>query len=170
MAAQKKAAPKRAATADTETLDHQPSFTDAAAWTDAAREQYETALRTFSDSAEKFRVQTEESFASAREGFEAANERMRAVSADAAAAAREEMSEAVEFANSLARAKSVSDALEIQRDYWTKLFETRVERARAMTEASSEAAREAFEPLNRSFASAFAFAPAFDKFFPFGSK
>lgn len=142
----------------------------AGAWTDAAREQYETALKSFSDNAEKFRAQTEESLASAREGFEAANERMRVVSADALTAARDEMTEAVEFANSLARAKTVADALELQRGYWTKLFETRVERARVATEASVEATREMFDPINRSFAAAFSMTSSFDKFFPFGSK
>ena len=96
--------------------------------------------------------------------------RMRVVSADALTAARDEMTEAVEFANSLARAKTVADALELQRGYWTKLFETRVERARAATEASVEATREMFDPINRSFAAAFSMTPSFDKFFPFGSK
>ena len=142
----------------------------AGAWTLAAREQYEAALKSVTDSAEQFRSQSEESFSSARAGFEAAGERMRLVSADALAAARSEMSEAVEFANELARAKSVADALEIQRDYLTKLFEARVERARAMTEASVEATREMFEPMNRSVAAAFSVAPSFDKFFPFAGK
>lgn len=138
--------------------------------TAAARSQYENALMTFNDAAEKFRTQTEETYASARKGFDAANERMRAVGADAVAAVREEMTDAVDFANEIARAKSISEALEIQRDYWTNLFETRVERTRAIAEASVEAAREAFEPFNRSYSSAFAFAPSFDKFFPFASK
>lgn len=146
------------------------SFGDVSAFADTARDQYETALKTFSDSAEKFRVQTEESLASTREGFEAASERMRAMGADALTHAREEMTEAVDFANELVRAKSVNDAFELQRAYWTKLFETRVERARAYTEASVEASRSAFEPLNKSFASAFSLAPSFDKFFPFASK
>ncbi len=146
------------------------AFAAADAWPDVARDNYETALKSFNGNAEKFRAQTEETIASAREGFQAANERMRAVGADAMAAAREEMTDAVDFANNLVRAKSVSDALEIQREYWTKLFETRVERARALTEASTEAAREAFAPFNRSFTPAFSFTPSFDKFFPFGTK
>lgn len=165
--ATKKAAPKSAKTTE-------PKFDDATAfagvWGDAAREQYETALKTFNDNAEQFRTQTEEAVESARKGFDAANERMRVAGADAMTVAREEMTEAVDFMNDLARARTISDALEIQQGYWTKLFETRVERARAMTEASVEATREAMEPMTRNYASAFSFAPAFEKFFPFGSK
>lgn len=146
------------------------AFGDVASFADAARDQYETALKSFSDSAEKFRAEAEASMTSAREGFEAASERMRDVSADALTHAREEMTQAVDFANELARAKSISDALELQRTYWTKLFDARVERARAYAEASVEASRSAFEPLNKSMTSAFAFAPSFDKFFPFASK
>lgn len=172
--ATKKPAPKSAdQTIDqmTETaVDAIAAFADPAAFADAARDQYETALKSFNDSAEKIRVQTEETMTTARESFEAAGERMRAVSVDAMTAAREEMTEALDFANELARAKSISAALEIQRDYWTRLFETRVERARAVHEASVEATRDAFEPFNRSFTTAFSFAPAFDKFFPFGLK
>ncbi len=159
-----------AARKTTETMFDGDGSAVAGAWNEAARDQFGVALKTFNDAAEKIRVQTEETMAASRKGFDAANERMRAVSADAVAAARVEMTDAVEFANELARAKTISDALELQRGYWTKLFETRVERARAMTEASVEATREAFEPMNRSFGSAFAFAPSFDKIFPFASK
>lgn len=166
--AARKSAPKGAS--DFAPFSDVSAFGDIPAFADAARENYETALKTFSDNAEKFRVQTEESLASTREGFEAAGERMRAMGADALTHVREDVTEAVDFANELARAKSVNDALELQRAYWTRLFETRVERARAYTEASVEASRSAFEPLNKSFASAFSFAPAFDKFFPFASK
>ncbi len=142
----------------------------AGAWSDAARAQYETAMKAFSDNAEKFRAQTEDSIASTRQGFEAANERLRAAGAEAFAAAREEMTDAVEFANGLARARSVTDALELQREYWTRLFETRIARSRAMTEATVEATREMFAPVNRSVAASFTMAPGFDNFFPFGSK
>lgn len=163
--ATKKTAPKSAKTTEA-------TFEDASqiagVWGDAARDQYETALKSFNEGAEQFRAQTEEALDSARKGFDAANERLRAVNADALAIAREEMTEAVGFMNELARARTISDALELQRDYWTKLFETRVERTRAMTEASVEATREAFEPMTRNYASAFA--PAFEKFFQTSSK
>ncbi len=156
--------------AASKTTSNSAAFGDVSAFADAAREQYETALKAFNDNAEKFRAQSEESFASTREGFEAAGERMRAASAEAFTHARTEMTEAVDFANQIARAKSMNDALELQRTYWTKLLDTRAERARAFTQASADAARSAFDPLNKSFMSAFAFAPSFDKFFPFSSK
>lgn len=176
MAAAKKAATRRVAKDIEDTLENGAvdAFASANAWTDAARDQYETALKTFNDQAEKFRADTEEAFTAAREGFDAANERLQAVNADVMTAAREEITEAVEFANELARAKSIGDAFEIQRGYYTKLFETRSERFRSMTEASADAARAAFEPMTKGYASAFSFAPSFpmsfDKFFPFAGK
>ncbi len=167
--AARKEAPKGAKTTE-HTMEDFAAFADVGAFGEAAREHYETALKAFNENAETIRIQTEETLAAARAGFDAANERLRAVNADAMSAARDEMTEAVDFANELAKARSIGDALEIQRGYWTKLFETRVERARAMTQASVAATRDAFEPFNRSYASAFSFAPSFDKFFPFGSK
>ena len=142
----------------------------AGAWGETARETYETAFKSFSENAEKFRAEAEESFTTARAGFEAASERLRTVSADTLVHARTEMTQAVDFANELARAKSVADALEIQRGYWTKLFETRIDRARALSEASVEATREMFAPVNRTLGAAVSMAPAFDKFFPFAGK
>ncbi|HBS33735.1 MAG TPA: hypothetical protein DEA50_01475, partial [Parvularcula sp.] len=130
----------------------------------------EAALKAFAENAETIRIQTEETLAAARVGFDAANERLRAVNADAMSAARDEMTEAVDFANELARARSIGDALEIQRGYWTKLFDTRIDRARALSEASVEATREMFAPVNRTLGAAVSMAPAFDKFFPFAGK
>jgi hypothetical protein len=172
MAAAKKTTTRRVAkdVEDTLETEAQSAFDAVSSWSDAARDQYETALKTFNDNAEKFRAEAEEAFAAARDGFEAANERIKSVNADLMTAAREEISEAVEFANELARAKSAADAFEIQRSYFTKLFDTRAERLRAFTEASAEAARAAFEPMSKSYATAFAFTPAFDRFFPFQGK
>jgi len=167
-------ATKKTAPNSTETVEAASPIEGAAAfagaWSDAARDQYEAAMQAFTDNAEALRAQTENSFATTRQGFEAANERLRNAGADAFAAAREEMTDAVDFANGLARAKSFADALELQREYWTRLFETRVERSRAMTEATVEATREMFEPVNRSFSASFSMAPSFEKFFPFGMK
>ena len=165
----KKPAAKRAAETIEAFADDTSAYAGSGAWTDTARDQYETALKTFNDNAEKFRTQTEEAIASARDGFDAASERMRGVSADAMTAVQEEISDAVAFTNDLSRARTLTDAMEIQRNYWTKLFETRVERVKAMTEVSTEAAREAFEPMTR-FTSAFAFTPSLEKFFPFAAK
>jgi hypothetical protein len=167
MAARKPTA-KSAAKANDTAADDAAALTNA--FTDAARGQYETALQALSESADKFRTQTEDAFISARDGFEAASERMRAVSAETMTAVREEMADAVAFANDLARAKSMSDALEIQRGYWTKLFNARIERMRAFADVSTEAARDAIEPLSRTYASAFAFAPTIERFFPFSAR
>lgn len=172
MAAAKKTATRRVTKDVEETFEAgaENAFASVNNWSDAARDQYETALKTFNDSAEKFRADTEEALAAAREGFDAANERIKTVNADLMTATQEEFTGAVEFANEIARARSVADAFEIQRDYFTKLFETRTERFRAITEASADAARAAFEPMTKSYATAFSFAPSFDKFFPFGGK
>jgi hypothetical protein len=172
MAAAKKIATRRVAKDIEDTIENgaETAFATVNNWSDAARDQYETALKTFNDTAEKFRAETEEAFAAARTGFDAANERMQTVNADIMAAARDEISDAVEFANEIARAKSAADAFEIQRGYFTKLFDTRAARFRSLTEASADAARAAFEPMTKSYATAFSFAPSFDKFFPFGGK
>ncbi len=139
-------------------------------FTDAARGQYETALKSFNEKAEKFRAEAQTSFEATREGFETAGEKLRVANTDAIAQAQSEVSDAVAFANEIARAKSVTDAIEMQRDYLTKLFNARVEGARAYAEASADATRALFEPMNKSFTSAFAFAPSFETFFPFSSK
>ncbi len=172
MAAAKKNATRRVTKNAEQTVENgaETAFAAVNTWSEAARDQYETALKTFNDNAEKIRAEAEEAFAAARDGFEAANERIKTVNADMMTAAREEISEAVEFANDLARAKSAADAFEIQRAYFTKLFDARAERMRTITEASAEAARAAFEPMTKSYATAFSFAPSFDRFFPFSGK
>ncbi|MDZ7629212.1 MAG: phasin family protein [Parvularculaceae bacterium] len=172
MATAKKTATRRVAKDIEQTIEHgaENAFADASAWSDAARDQYETALKSFNDSAEKFRADAEEALTATRDGFDAANERMKSFNADAMTAAQEEITGAVEFANELAHAKSIGDAFEIQRTYFTKLFETRSERLRSLTEASADAARAAFEPMTKTYASAFSFAPSFDRLFPFAGK
>jgi hypothetical protein len=172
MAAAKKSSTRRIAKDVEETFENgaETAFAAVNNWSDAARDQYESALKTFNENAEKFRADAEDAFAAARDGFEAANERIKTVNADLMTATREEISDAVEFANELARAKSVADAFEIQRDYFNKLLDTRAARFRSLTEASADAARAAFEPMTKSYSTAFSFAPSFDKFFPFGGK
>jgi hypothetical protein len=167
MAATKKAAPRRTAKA---AEDHaEASFSTANVFTDAAQQQYESVVKSFTESADEFRTKAEEAAETMREGFETAQERFGAVNADMMNAAREEMTDAVEFATELARAKTVTDAFEIQRAYWTKLFDTRIERTRALTEATTTAARDSFEPFTKSMNSAFG-STAFEKFFPFAAK
>lgn len=130
--------------------------------------QAQSFMNAFSMNAETFREQAEDVAAAVRGNFEQTQSRLQAVSADLMTAAREEATEAIAFVTDLSKAKSVGDALEIQRTYWTNLFETRVERAREMTKASVEAARESLEPFSKTMANAPAFS-AFEKFFPFST-
>ncbi len=104
-----------------------------------------------------------------RGSFESARTRMQSVNAELVRAAREETANAVDFVNDLARAKSVADMLEIQRGYWSNLFETRSERAKNLANVSVEAARESFEPISKSL-NAFSANASFEKFMPFSAK
>lgn len=159
MATAKKTAPRRAAKAADEATQ-----TFAA----TARDQFDTLFTAFNDQAEAFRDQSEEFAETVRSNLEAAQSRFQSTGAELMNAAREDLAGAVEFANELARAKTVAEALEIQRNYWTGVFETRVERTRGFTNAAVETARESFEPFSKSYA-AFT-APSFEKFFPFAAK
>ena len=139
-------------------------------FTAAAREQFETMMTSFSGNMEGMREQAEELADDMRQRMEKTQQRVADVNAELMEAARTEMTDAVQFANELAQAKTLTDALDVQRNYWTNLFETRMQRAREMTEASVEAAREAV-PTNGAFAnSPFGNAKAFEAFFPFSSK
>lgn len=132
----------------------------------AARDQFQTITDTFTKNAETFRDQTEDLIETFRGSFENARTRLQTVNTEFVNAAREETANAVDFVNELARAKSFADALEIQRGYWSNLFETRVERTRAFANASVDAARETFEPISKSISTLSA-NTAFDKFMPF---
>ena len=144
------------------------------AFADQAREGYETFLKQFNVNAEEFSGKTQEFVEAARASFEQTQERLRDAGAEAVETAKQDVSEAVEFAHELASAKTIADAFEIQRDYWTNFFDTRVERTRAMTQQAFDMTRETLEPMNKSFATPFAstpFAmPGFEKFFPFAAK
>ncbi len=140
---------------------------------DAARNQYDSFLQSFNSHAEELQGRTQEMMEAAREGYEAAQTTIKNVSAEAMEAARQEMTDAVDFANEIARAKTIADALEIQRDYATRTFETRVERMRAMTQSTVDMMRDSVEPMNRSMSRVMAAAPAmtaFTAFFPNSSK
>jgi hypothetical protein len=139
---------------------------DAFAFADAARDQYDQFVRRMTDASEEFRAQAEDAAETMRASFETAQEKVRAFNVEMMETAREEMSEAVEFANELARAKTMADALEIQRGYWTKLFETRAAQMKRATEATAEATKQAFEPFSKAYAKPFSYA----SFFPFAAK
>ncbi len=132
---------------------------------DQARSQFERLYANLNDHAETVRGQANELIETVRANVETTQAHLKSVNAELVEAARTEMAEAVDFANELARAKTVTDALEIQRSYWTRLFETRVERARGLTNASVEVARETIEPFSKTFAAAFS-PSAFERFFP----
>ncbi|MEO1015865.1 MAG: phasin family protein [Pseudomonadota bacterium] len=160
-----KPAPKAAAPK----IDAKDENEGAFAFSNAASDQYDALLKSFNENAEEMQGRTQELMDASRESFEAMQTRMQETSAELMDAARQEMSEAVDFANELTRAKSMGEALEIQRDYWTRLFETRVERVRAMTEASMDVMRETSEPVQRSMQTAFSANP-FTSFLPTAEK
>lgn len=162
MATAKKAAPRRAAKTAEAPAQAAESFAA------TARDQFDTLFTAFNEQAETFRGQSEEFAETVRSNFEAAQSRFQSTSAEIMNAAREDLAGAVDFANELARAKTVADALEIQRTYWTGVFETRVERARGYANAAVETARESFEPFTKPYAGFVA--PSFEKFFPFAAK
>ncbi|HXI86247.1 MAG TPA: phasin family protein [Parvularculaceae bacterium] len=145
-----------------------------------AHDQFDAFLAAFTTGADAFRDQSQELLDQVRANFDAAQTRFKSANDEFVAAAREEAAEAVDYVNSLTRAGTVADALELHRDYWTARFEAGVDRAKALTEASVEAARETFEPFSKSFEpfskSFGAFAPVdfgkfdFGKFMPFAQK
>ena len=161
--ATKKATRKTTKLVDANTFETTEGFTQ------AANDQFQTAFNAFNENAETMREHAEGVFAAVRENIETAQSRFQSVSRDLVEAAREEASEAVTFVNELARARTIADALEIQRSYWTNLFETRVERTREFARTTTEAARESFEPFSKSL-TAFPGLASFEKFFPFAAK
>ncbi|MEO0399318.1 MAG: phasin family protein [Pseudomonadota bacterium] len=142
------------------------------AFSNAARDQYDTLLKSFNDNAEDAHERAHEIFEAARESFETAQSRFQEVGAEAMEAARQDMADAVDFASELSRTKTVAEAMEVQRDYWSRFFETNMERTRTMTQTTADALRDSVEPMNRSVTTAFSNAqmPAFTAFFPFASK
>jgi hypothetical protein len=166
MAAAKKTV-KTAKSAVKSTVDHvEDHSAEAFAFADTARDQYDAFVRRMSDASEEFRTKAEDATETMRATFDAAQEKVRAINTEMMEAAREEMTEAVEFANELARARSLGDAFEIQRNYWTKVFETRAAQMKRATEVSAEAAKEAFEPVAKMYAVPF----SYGSFFPFAAK
>lgn len=150
-------------------------------FSEQARGQYDAFLKTMNENAEQFSGAAQEFVDATRTSFENAQAHAQEMSTEIVETARQDMSDAVDFANELARAKTVGDALEIQRDYWTRVFEARVERTRAATEKMAGLAREAVEPMTTAksfplpFTMPMATASGFDtdyfkSFFPFAAK
>lgn len=160
-AAKKTAAPKAKPALDVEE--------SAFAMSTAAQDQFESMFKVMNESAEEMQGRTQELFDATRESLEVAQSKLQEVNAEALEAARTEMTEAVDFANDLTKAKTLTDAMEIQRDYWTHFFEGRMQRTRAMTDVTMEAMRGAAEPVNKTMQGAFS-KTGFEAFFPFAAK
>ncbi len=142
------------------------SFGDSAEWANAAKNQFDTMLNAFGGDFEDMRAKAEEMSEEVQARFKATQDRAAQTNAMLIEAAQEEVTDAVQLASDLSGAKTFADALTIQQSYWTKLFETRLERARDITEASVEAARDTLSPVEAPFAN---FNP-FEKFFAFPAK
>lgn len=123
-----------------------------------AREQFQTGFETMT-----------ETMMSMREQFEKTQAQLADVNQEMMEVARTEISDAVQFTNDLAQAKTLTDAMSVQQQYWTNLMQSRVERTQALTEKSVEAAREIMTPAHSSMGAMFD-PKAFAAFFPFAPK
>ena len=167
--ATKKAAPKADIAEDVMGFGNMDAFRTVEDMTAAAREQFEAMMTTFTGNAEDMREQTQELAEEMRARFEKTQKQMTEVNAGLVEAARGELSDAVQFANEIVRVKSVSEAMELQRAYWTNLFETRVARAQELTATTVELAKENMEPVETGL-DMFAGVKAFQDFFRFPAK
>lgn len=163
--AAKKAAPKKTADKAFDVTDMM-SFANNAEWTETAKEQFETMMSSFTGNFEDMREQAQELAETAQARIKTAQDRASETNARLMEAAQEEMTDAVQFASDLGKAKTFADALTVQQSYWTNLLETRMERAREMTEATVDVARETMTPVEMPFANM----KAFEKFFAFPVK
>ncbi|MEM6537998.1 MAG: phasin family protein [Pseudomonadota bacterium] len=172
--ATKTATPKAstASSSDATTNDDHDVLGGAFAFSGAAKEQYETLAKAFSDNAGEFQGKTQEFLDASKESFEVMQSHMRDAGTGMITAAREDIEDAVDFANELSSAKSVTEAFDIQRDYWTRYFETRVSRARTMFSDGTTAIRETAEPIQQVASSTFGDSPmaSMTNFFPFAKK
>ncbi len=164
-----KASAKKADSDVKSALVNESMFKSVEDYTASAREQFETMMQSFTGNMDGMRETAEDLAEEMRDRMKKSQDSIAEVNAGFMEAAQTEVADAVQFANNIAQAKSFADALEIQQDYWTKLFESRMERAREMTEASVEAARGTMAPVETSFTSFFD-VKAFEKFFPFSVK
>ncbi len=160
-----KKAPAKKTAANTETN----AFDTVGEYAENAQEYFSEFLTNMTDAAEDLREQAEDLTADVRERFEKQQKLAADVNAELVEAAKSEVSDAVQFASDLGKAKTFADALEIQQAYWTNLFETRVARSQDLTAKSVDAAKAAFAPVKTDFAGAFD-TSAFKKFFRFPAK
>ncbi len=138
-------------------------------FTAKAREQFEDAMSHFADTAEDMREKAEDMTAEMRARFEKHQQMAAEMNSEFVEAAKEEISDAVQLASDLGKAKTFADAMEIQQAYWSNLFETRVARTQDMTAKTVEAAKEAFTPMATDFGALFD-TSAYEKMFRFPGK
>ncbi len=134
-----------------------------------AQEYFSEFVTKMSDAAEDMREQTEDFADDMRTRFENQQKLAADLNAEIVEAAKSEVSDAVQFASDLGKAKTFADALEIQQAYWTNLFETRVARSQDLTAKSVDAAKDAFAPFKADLPAMFD-SSAFEKFFRFPAK
>ncbi len=170
MATTKKTAAKAipAAAAKTKTIEMPDvmSFSAGADWAEKAKEQYETMMSSFTGNFDEMREQAEELAETTQARIKTVQDRATKTNASLMEAAQDEMSQAVQFAQDLGKAKSFTDAVAVHQSYWTNLFETRMARTRELTEATVETARETMTPVELPFTNM----KAFEKFFAFPLK
>lgn len=135
-------------------------------FTAAAQDQFQKMVDLFAGNAEEMREKVETLTSEMRARMEKTQQHVADVNADLAEAARTEVSDAVQFANDLAKAKTFADALTVQQSYWTNLFDTRIKRIKDMTQTSIDVTREALEPAGDTFGAFFDQSKLFEGFFP----
>lgn len=163
------ATPTKKAPAEKAAKTETNAFETASDFAENAQEYYSEFLTNMTDAAEELREQAEDMTADVRARFEKQQKLAADVNAELVEAAKSEVSDAVQFASDLGKAKTFADALEVQQAYWTNLFETRVARTQDLTSKSVDAAKEAFAPFKTDVAGAFD-TSAFEKFFRFPAK
>lgn len=170
MATNTKTAANKTTAADTETKTIETpdvmSFGGGAEWAEKAKDQFETMMSSFTGNFDEMREQAEELAETTQARLKTVQDHAAKTNASLMEAAQEEMSGAVQFAQDLGKAKSFTDAIAVHQSYWTSLFETRMTRARELTEATVETARETMTPVEVPFANM----KAFEKFFTFPAK
>ena len=134
--------------------------------TAAAQDQFQKMTEMFAGNSEELRAQAETLTEEMRVRVEKTQKALADTNAELVEAARTELSDAVQFTNDLTSAKTFADALTVQQNYWTSLFQNRIERAQDMTQNSVDVARESLTPMNASFGSMFDQSKMFGAFFP----
>ncbi len=101
----------------------------------SAQVQITKMLNDININAENIRENTSDISDFVRERGHTTHTFLQETGTELATAARDEFSDAVQYATNMIQVRSFGDALEIQHDYWTNLFEKRLERTRTIAEA-----------------------------------